>query len=60
MAALIFLLIFCQAFGAVIGAFAALWAEVAYIIAMRDGKIDAGERAHLRAISKGLFHYPAR
>ena len=54
MIALIFFLIFCQAFGACIGAFAALWGEVAYIIAMRDGKISVAEHAHLRAIGNGL------
>jgi hypothetical protein len=54
MIALIFFLVFCQAFGAFIGAFTALWGEVVYMLAMRDGKIDAAERAHLRAIGNGL------
>lgn len=54
MIALIFFLIFCQALGACIGAFAALWSEISYVLALHDGKIDAAERAHLRAIGKGL------
>ena len=54
MTLLIFFLVFCQAFGALIGAFTALWGEIAYIHAMRDKKIDAAERAHLHAIGKGL------
>jgi len=51
---LIFFLLFCQAFGAFIGAFAAICGEIAYILAMRDGEIDTAERAHLRFIGKGL------
>lgn len=47
-------LIFCQALGACIGAGTAVWAEVAFIRAMRDGKIDIAERAHLRFIAHGL------
>jgi len=58
---LIFFLIFCQAFGALAGAFAAVWGEAVYILAMRrlpaeagGAKIDSVERAHLLVIDKGL------
>jgi hypothetical protein len=54
MIALIFFLICLQALGACIGAFAAIWGEIVYILAMRDGKIDKAERAHIRAIGHGL------
>lgn len=54
MTALVSFFIFCQALGAFIGAFAAVWGELAYIRAMRDGKIDAAERAHLHVIGHGL------
>jgi len=51
---LIFLLIFCQALGALAGAFTAVWGEIAYIHAMRNGRIDSAEREHLLVIDKGL------
>jgi hypothetical protein len=54
MIALIFLLICLQSFGACVGAFAAIWGEVVYILATRDGKIDKAERAHIKAIGHGL------
>lgn len=54
MIALVFFLILLQALGACIGAFAAIWAEITYILAMRDGKIDNAERAHLKSIGHGL------
>lgn len=54
MATLVFILILCQALGATIGAVAVVWAEIAYVRDMRDGKIDTAERAHLRAIAHGL------
>ena len=47
-------LVFCQALGAFSGAFAAVWGELAYIRAMKDGKIDTAERAHLTIIANGL------
>lgn len=47
-------LLYCQALGAFIGAFTAVWSEIAYIRAMRDGKIDTAERAHLDVLAKGL------
>lgn len=54
MAALVPLLLFCQALGASVGAFMAVWSEIAYIRAMRDGKIDVAERAHLHVLARGL------
>lgn len=54
MAALVSLLVFCQALGATAGALAAVWGEISYINAMRDGALDAAERAHLRSIARGL------
>lgn len=54
MAALASLLVFCQALGATAGALAAVWGEIAYVGAMRDGALDAAERAHLRNIARGL------
>jgi hypothetical protein len=54
MNALVSFLIFCQALGASVGAFTAVWSEIAYIRAMRDGEINAAERAHLRIIARGL------
>lgn len=51
---LVSLLIFCQALGASVGAFTAVWGEFAYIRAMRDGKLDSAERAHLKVIANGL------
>lgn len=54
MTALIELLAGSQALGAFIGAGMAIWSELAYIRAMRDGKIDAAERTHLEALGKGL------
>ena len=47
-------LVFCQAFGASIGAVTVLWGEFAYIRAMRDGEINVAERAHLNIIARGL------
>lgn len=46
--------LFIQTLGASIGAGTALWSEMAYARAMRDGKIDSAERAHLALIEKGL------
>lgn len=54
MTPLIAFIIFCQALGALIGASSVVWGELAYLRAMRDGKIDHAERAHLRAIAHGL------
>ena len=47
-------LVFCQALGAATGAFTAVWAELAYLRAKRDGHVDAAERAHLDIIASGL------
>ena len=54
MITLIPFLAFCQALGAFVGALTALWSEIAYILAMRDKKIDSAERTHLRIIGRGL------
>jgi len=54
MITLIFILIFCQMFGALIGTLSALWSETAYILAMRNGNINTAERAHINAIGWGL------
>jgi hypothetical protein len=54
MDALFTFIAFCQALGAIVGAVATVWGELAYIKAMRDGHIDRAERAHLNAIAHGL------
>ena len=54
MTALISFIVFCQALGALVGAGSTVWGELAYIRAMRDGKIDHAEHQHLRAIAHGL------
>ncbi len=54
MVAAISLIIFCQVLGAFIGAGATVWGELAYVRALRDGKIDQAEHRHLRAIAHGL------
>lgn len=54
MPTLVPLLVFCQALGAGVGAITAVWSELAYVGAMRDGKIDRAERAHLTIIAHGL------
>lgn len=54
MTALVPFFFFCQAFGASVGAFLAVWSEIAYVRAMRDGHIDRAERAHLDVLAKGL------
>lgn len=48
------LLVFGQALGASIGALAAVWGELAYVRALKDGAIDRAERAHLDALAHGL------
>lgn len=45
---------FCQALGAIIGATTAVWGELAYLRARKDGRIDPAERAHLQVIAHGL------
>ncbi|MFA5998074.1 MAG: hypothetical protein WC814_01680 [Candidatus Paceibacterota bacterium] len=54
MPTLVPLLVFCQALGASIGALTAVWSELAYVKAMRDGQLDRAERAHLDSIAHGL------
>lgn len=46
--------LFFQALGALIGSGAAVWGELAYMRAMRDGRLDRAERAHLDSIAGGL------
>ncbi len=48
------LLVFFQALGAIMGALSAVLGELAFIRAMRDGRIDNAERAHLDHIARGL------
>lgn len=47
-------LIFCQALGSVVGVVTAVWGEIAYMNALRDGRISHAEREHLRVIGHGL------
>ena len=54
MTTLIAFLVFCQALGALIGAVTAVWSELAYVRAMRDGKVAPAERAPLAVIAHGL------
>lgn len=54
MDSIISFLVFCQALGASVGAFTAVWSEIAYFRAMKDGQIDAAERAHIHVIANGL------
>lgn len=54
MPTLIVFLVFCQALGAGVGAFTAVWGELAYVKAMRDGSLDTAESAHLTVIAHGL------
>lgn len=54
MTVLITVLVYCQALGASIGALAAVWGELSYFRAMKDGTIDQAERAHLDIIAHGL------
>lgn len=56
MESLIVFLVACQALGALIGAGSAVWAELAYLKAQRDGHLDRAERVHLWAIGRGLFY----
>lgn len=54
MSSLVSFLVFCQALGAFGGAFSAVWGELSYVRAIRDGMVDAAEQAHLNIIAKGL------
>ncbi|MDP2594160.1 MAG: hypothetical protein Q8P36_02380 [bacterium] len=54
MDALTGLLVFAQAFGALVGAIYAVHGELAYLRAARDGHIDKAERVHLDALARGL------
>jgi hypothetical protein len=48
-------LVLGQALGAVVGTACAIWGQIVYVRALRDGVIDRGERAHLDAIGHGLW-----
>lgn len=54
MTALIIALVFGQALGALVGALSAVWGELAYVRAMRDGRLDRAEQEHLDHIARGL------
>lgn len=54
MESFILLLVFLQSLGSLIGAGTAVWGELAYVKAMRDGKVDHAERVHMDAIAQGL------
>lgn len=54
MTTLVSFLVFCQAFGAIVGAVTAVWGEMAYVKAMRDGKVDVAEHKHMDIIAHGL------
>ncbi|MFZ2167817.1 MAG: hypothetical protein WAV50_03020 [Minisyncoccia bacterium] len=54
MATFIPFIVFCQVLGALVGAFTTVWGEIVYLHALRDGRIDHAERAHLRVIAQGL------
>jgi hypothetical protein len=54
MAPIVAFIVFCQALGALAGAGSTIWGELAYLRAMRDGRIDHAERAHLETIAHGL------
>jgi hypothetical membrane protein len=48
------ILIFGQALGAAIGACTAVWGERSYVKAMKNGRVDQAEHAHLLVIGQGL------
>lgn len=50
----VILLVYIQAFGAIVGVGSAVRAELAYVRAMRDGRVSEAERHHLDAIAHGL------
>jgi hypothetical protein len=52
--ALVPFLVYCQALGAAVGACTAVWAELSYVRAMRDGALSSAETRHLRIIGHGL------
>ena len=54
MPTLIAFILFCQALGAIVGVVGAIWGELSYLKAMRDGRIDHAEKAHLHKIAHGL------
>lgn len=55
MDSLISFFVFCQVFGAFVGALTAVWGELAYMRAIRDGVVGKAEEAHLKVIWHGLY-----
>lgn len=51
---LVTLFVYAQALGALVGAFSAVWGELSYVHAMRDGRVDRAERRHLDALARAL------
>ncbi len=51
---LVLAFLFFQTLGALGGSGAVVWGEIAYMRALRDGKVDRAERAHLESIALGL------
>ncbi len=54
MGSFVIFILFCQALGAIIGTATVVWGELSYLRAIRDGRIDEGERKHLEMIARGL------
>lgn len=54
MTALVVLFAVGQMLGALIGVGSAVWSELAYMRALRDGRIDKGEKEHFKIIGRGL------
>ena len=48
------LLVFMQALGAVVGVVYAILAELAWMAAVKDGRLDRAERVHLTHLANGL------
>lgn len=53
---LIIFFVICQAFGAIMGACSAVWGELCYLAAVRDGHISRAERVHLDSLAHGLTY----
>lgn len=54
MQSLTILFVILQAVGAILGAGGAVWGEITYFQAIRDGRIDRAEREHLGVIARAL------
>ena len=51
---LVVIFVILQAIGAIMGAGGAIFGQLAYFRAIKDGRIDRAERDHLRIIANGL------